>query len=754
MRLFIGMALNLLNSFGIKGVDYGLYAMTADVIDTQYLSQFFVVSEFNPQFTAGKNAFSFNGSTYLKSGSMIYPECLDSQGNVLYMELAQSSDISSATYAYKEGSSFVFSIYVFNDTAEGVGNIILYGTLVDGRTVKWMQNIIINKTLKNHSRVRFYQSPTLEIDPAEVPILSSNISLGLVNSVTFTGTVQGLAVNPPKDTNLSSINKRNTDIDYRLTLINPVVTNHTLDEKAFNSQMIGATINLNINTIQSPLSQTYIPISATASYVITNVLNNNTLQIDTPYYYNDGYGNNVVTNIANANFSIQYPFVNYNNATASYQLSYIGGVPYIVQQSYADITYENIRTFSGYVARHKIYAKSLLSNGDFTIVSDEPIAVNELLADNQTQNSYYSSLGTFYNNQHIARYWFTSSNNISLAYSPNYAVNSVFVSSPSYTSLSGSDYFMVKNDSVPTNRNAIYVPFNMTQFLEESGSSYDSNFMSLKGNVQYLIEISAVIIKNPSEIEAGLSFYFTSSVPAIQQEPAYTNAFGVNVANIVANTVGDSIVNFNDLIAFFTPKNDLYGTLVVVPHLCQAYIKKISFRIYGDDGFSPDAYSTRIPWPVSVANECFDIKAELFDINNNLVCAELETFQNFDPSGSTLVPYIPGGGGYQNLFVSGTLYVSQSAIIQYGDLYVPNLPPRPGVPDISQSRILSIRKDGAIVFDPMVDITYDSQYLYVTLGNPSSYLDDSQNITKQSLASSFNRYISFSGSTKTIQTNP
>jgi hypothetical protein len=753
------MALNLLNSFGIKGVDYGLYNLQADVTDTQYLSQFFVVSEFNPQFTAGKNAFSFNGSTYLQSGSLIYPECLDSQGHALYMELAQSSDVSAVTYAYKEGSSFVFSIHVFDDTAEGVGHIILYGTLIDGRTVKWMQNITINKTLKNTSRVRFYQSPVLEVDPAEVPILSSNISLGLVDNITFTGTVQGLAVTPPKDTNLDTINKRNTNIDYRLTLINPVVTNTTADNNAFNSQMVGATVNLNINTIQSPLSTTQIPVSATASYVITNVINNNTLQISTPYYYKDQYGNNAITNIVNANFSIQYPFITYNNATASYQTTNIGGVTYIVQQSYADITYRNIRTFSGYVARHKIYRKSLLTNSDFSVIADEPIAVNELLADNVTQNSYYSSLGTFYNNQHIDRYWFTSSNNISLHYSPSYAVNSMFVSSPSYTSLSGSDYFMVKNDSIPKNRNAQYVPFDMTQFLEESGSAYDSNFMALKANVQYIVEISAVIMKNPAETTAGLSFYFTSSIPAIQQEPAYTNTFGVNIANVIADTVGESTVNFNNLIAFFTPQNDLYGTLVVVPRLCQAYIRGISFRVYGDDGFSPDAYSTRIPWPVSVANECFDIKAELFDINSSLVYSDLEAFQNFDPSGSTLVPYIPGGGSYKDLFVSGTLYVSKSAIVQYGDVYIPNMLPRPGGSAISQSRIISVASDGSMVFDPMVDATYDSEYLYLTLDASSNRTDTTQIATKKSLASEYNsstygRKIYWSGSTKIVQTAP
>ena len=38
---------------------------------------------------------------------------------------------------------------------------------------------------------------------------------------------------------------------------------------------------------------------------------------------------------------------------------------------------------------------------------------------------------------------------------------------------------MVKSDSLPTNRNAIYVPFNMSQSLAKSGLAYDSNFIEL-----------------------------------------------------------------------------------------------------------------------------------------------------------------------------------------------------------------------------------------------------------------------------------
>ena len=751
------MALNLLNSYGTKGINYGLSTKKADVIDTQYLSQYFIVSEFDPTFTAGRNSFAFNGSTYLKSGSEIFIECLDSGGNNLYIEQAKSST-TSVIYAYKISTTFIFSIHVYNDTPEGVGSIILYGTLTDGKSVKWKQNITINKTLKNDSIVRFYQTPTMEVSAADVPVLSDSVSSTLINNVTFTGTVQGLAINPIKNTNLASINKRNTEIDYRLTLISPVVTNATIDSQAFNSQMIGSMVTLNIHTIKSPTSQEPIPISSTASYVISNVLNNNTLQISDPYYYKDAYGNNSITDIINADFLISYPFVNYNTTTSSYQKSFIGGVPYFIKQSYADIIYRNIRTFSGYVARHKIYRKSLLSNSDFSVVADEPITANEVLVDNLTQNKNYDLLGKFYNDEHIARYWFTSSNNISLIHSPSIAIDSMFFSSPSYTSLSGSDYIMVKNDSVPLNRNARYIPFDMGQFLSESGSAYDSNFMELKSNVQYIIEISTTIIKNSQETNAGLSFYFTSSVPNAQKEPFYTQQFGVEIANITASTAGVSTSNFNNFVTFFTPQNDLYGTLVIVPYFCQAYIKNISFRVYGDDGFSPDAFVTRIPWPISVANECFDIKAELFGVNGNLIYSGLEAFENFDPSGSTLIPFIPGSGDYQNLIVSGSLYVSKSIIVQGGDVYIPNIVARPGVPDLNQTRIVSVRADGALVFDPIIDATSDDKYLYLTLDNASSRTDTSGIYTRKSLASeytsSIGRKIYWVSGVKVIESGP
>mgnify|MGYP000949169802 CR=1 FL=1 len=764
------MPLNLLDSFGKKGVSYGLLTKQADVIDTDYLSKYFVVSEFSPKFTGGKNAVSINGSAFLSPNSEILVECIDSAGGNLYIEMARTSDVAAQVYAYKESTSYVLAIHVFNDTNDGIGKLLMYGTLADGRTVKWIRNITVDKTLNNVSKVRFYQRPQLEVESVLVPVLSTDTSQNLITSKHFTGSLHGLAVDPPKDTNLPATNLRNIDVDYRLIVDVPTIDSSTADADGCNSQMIGSTLDVVVQKIQKPFSTTEIqPTNQSASFIIENVYNNKTIQIADPYFYTDSKNNSVITNIVVGTFDFSYPFVNYITTTASYLTTTVGGNTLVVRQSYADITYRNIRTFSGYLARHKIYKKSLLSNADFQIVADEPLFINELLNDNLTQNKYYERLGIFYNPTHIRRYWFTSSLSMSLVHTPDKYINSVFISSSNYNDLDGTSYMMAKNDSVPLSRSAVYVPYNEAEFLATSGSAYDSNFIALKANVQYLLQINAEILKDKFVTNAGIEFYFTSSNADARKELAYTDKHGIRLGTIQANQYGVNKVIDNQYF-FFTPANDLYGTLVIVPYRCQTYLKNVSFRVYGDDGFSPDVFSTRIPWGISVANESFEIKSELFDIYHNLVYSDLRVLKSFDPSGSSLIPYIPGGGGFipgtDDFFVSGSLIVSKSIDIQTGVLnlesgsvYIPNMQRRPGVTAISQSRLVAVRgdtgHDGELAFSYIVDVSHDSQSIYVTTSDPTNRYSTSDYKTRRSITLEYGtdagRKVFYSAGVKTTQ---
>lgn len=766
------MALNLLNSYGKRGATYNLLTRQADVIDTDYLSKYFVVSELSTKFTAGRNGFSFNGSIFLKAGSEVLIECIDSSGQNLFVEMALSTNSSARTYPYKEATAFIFSIHVYNDISDGVGRLFLYGTLNDGRTVKWSRNITVDKSLQNNSKVRFYNRPTLEVDSIQVPVLNTSIAETLKNSITFNALAHGLAVIPPKDTNLPTVNRRNIDVDYRLIVDSPVISGSTPDFQSINSQMLNSIVVVKPNTIQAPLTSLSIsPPASTQSYVISKILNNNTLDIIDPYFFSDGLGNQIVTNINTAEISITYPYISYNTATASYLQTNLNGQLITIYQSYADVVYRNIRTFTGFLARHKVYRRSLLSNADFSIVADEPLFINEILKDNLTQNKFYELLGKFYNQNHIDHYWFTSSNNIKLVNRPDDFIDSMQITSSTYSTLTGNDYVMVKNDSVNSNKNAIYIPFDSAQFSLTSGSSYDSNFMELKSNVQYIFQVSSVIVKDSNEIESKIEFYFTSSISEASQDLNFTSKYGIKLATLLANQPGSKRV-FDDVIFFYTPPADLFGTLVIVPYKCQPYIKDLSFRVYGDFGFSPDVFISRIPWPINVASETFQIKAELFDINHNLVYSDLQTVQNFDPSGSTLTPFIPGSPvqpGTFDQFISGNLFVSKSAfietgniVIQLGNLFIPHMGTQPRTNLISASRFVSVREDaaaaGELVINPIVDIGHDDRYVFISTGslgvntiNPSTMTSNPvarKNSIASQYESQFGGHIYFNGTTK------
>lgn len=770
------MILNLLNSFGKQGVSYGLLTKVADVSDPAYLSKYFVISEFNPRFTAGRNAFALNGSSFLQTNSEILVECIDSEGRNLYIEMAKIQSTPAITYAYKEATSFVLSVHVYNDTADGIGRLMVFGTLIDGRSVKWIQNITVDKSQQNASKIRFYTRPILEVDPILLPVLNSDIASTLKQSIMFTGNGHTLAVNPPKDTNLPTVNRRNIDINYQLVCDAPVIGIDAPEVSAFNSQMVGATVQMQINKIQVPYSATdIIPTNQTASSLVSQVLNNKTLKLIDPYFYPDSSNNNLITNISNLDFEITYPFVAYNNATASYQTTTFNGVVYPLLQSYTDVTYRNIRTFTGYLARHKVYRKSLFQNADFSVIADEPLFINEMLRDNLTQNKFYELLGKFYTDEHIAHYWFTSSNNLTMQHTPEVFIDSCFITSSQYNNLIGNDYLIVKNDSINTDRDAVYVPFDQNQFNATSGSAYDSNFIYLRKGVQYLLQVDTSIRKDNLNTQAILEFYFTSSVPEAAQEPNHTSTYGIRLASLNADMAG-TVANFDKQFFFFTPQADLYGTMVIVPYRCQAYLKNISFRVYGDDGFSPDVFTSRIPWPISVANETYQIKSELFDVNHNLVYSDLNVLQNFDASGSSLIPFLPSGGSGSlqpgDLFISGSLYVSKSVEIQKGNLtvdvgnivittgqlFMPSMIARP-TNKISGSRFMArlgtIPNQGELAYTQVADIRHDDKYIYLVTGSltVNSVLESNNPVgTRTALASQYGRKIYFISGSKQNET--
>lgn len=688
--------MELLSGFDKRGVQLGLLTKSADIEDVEYLSTYFVLQEFSPKFTAGKNSITFNGSAFLKKGSEILVECLDSSGQPLYIESTTKSNVF-----YKESSAYILSIHVYSETFNGPGKLVLYGTLNTGESVRWIGNILIDKTQQNVSTVRFYTKPTLEVIPLLSPVIAS---VGDLNKlVEFTGSFYSHAVKPEK--NSLKINKTNIDVDYRIysTKFPLWMTDPT---GSFNNQMENFKIDVMVKTIQEPYSYKNVNVDFTSSVKIKKVINSTTIILDDVISYKDSKKNDVIVNVVAGDFYIKYPYISYNTASesSSFLTSNTKNDVSFIKQSYADVVYRNIKTFSGFISRHKLYRKSLFSPGDFEVIADEPLEPYELLQDKLTTNKSFDNMGTFYNQHHVDKYWFPSGGKIELTQSSNRLLNGVDISLSNTTPAlscfdlnSVSNYIILKNNFSYLERNSTYYPYNTDEFLSTSGSSYDSNFIDLKKNVSYVISLNAILKKDPTTLRdssAGLELYFTSSVydvnleqNSVKEQPGLLKIGFISAFEPIAEKV------YNPVDILFTVNHDLYGSIVVVPRKCTATISDLSLKPYGDVGFSPDTLITRIPFPVTVANEGFEIKAELFDINSNLVYSDLRTISTFDVSGSSLNVFIPGLKDPNNTtFLSGSLEISKSLWVGQ-NVYV--------------TESLSVK--GAVFFGGILESTYTNE---------------------------------------------
>jgi hypothetical protein len=672
------MAQQLLSSFGKKGVDLGLDTMLVDIEDTAGSSLYFSIAEFNPVFTGGKNPVAFNGSALLKEGSEIQVECIDSAGNSLYIERPRS------TVQFADVSKFIISIHVYNETYNGVGKLILVGTTAKDEIVRWQADITVDKTVQNASKVRFYNKPVLEARSLLYPVVDNLVGAALTYQYQLTGSVSSFAATPKRDTLKKVINPKKTDTDYRLVLnVSDADSAAWLyPTKSFNSQMEGQPIIVTARQVQYPYSYYNRYSDVTGSFKIKKVIDSKTVQLSDPFFFPYGQ-NQVVTNINYGTFTSSYKWVAYNTASTAYQKYYpVSGSPITIKESYAEIVYRNLRTFSGFIARHKLYRKSLVFPGDFQLIADEPLGASELLVDPITVNKSYGRIGAFYNQPHIDKYIKTSTGSVSLALSHSVKpmIDSMKIAAPNGVWPDGTTYVIFKTGADGVTNNDVYYPYDSGSFNDLTGSAYASNFVNLKANALYVLSMNVLLEKPKLAKDSKITFYFTSSIDAITREKDYISPFGLKIGEI-ATKEETALKTFSDKqYLFFTPSEDYYGTIVAVPHNCNVTLSDLSLKVYGDYGFSPDILFSKIPFRVNVGNEGFILKAELFDVNSTLVYSDLQTIQSFDTQGESLFVYIPNSNldPTKVQYISGSLTISQS-------LFLPNIPSCPS----SNTRLLA-----------------------------------------------------------------
>jgi hypothetical protein len=597
------------------GVSLGLLSGSVDVEDNSYLSStYFLVSEFNGSFGLGKNSIIINNPT-----QDLKVEVVDYKNTTLYSEKAVTTDIVN------KKQIVVASFHVYDQNYSGIGKLIITGTVKE-KLIRYIANVYIDTKKVNSSKIRFYDTPTLEVSP--LLTFASKTNTLERNPKHETGSFYSFAVYPQLNFNVDDNQYSKNEIDYRIIS----------KDSRFSSSFASFPITVYIDKIKNSVSNVETSTNITQSYIIKNVINNTTLQLEAPIVNKNQVNNkNFVAEVVSGKYIIDYSNYIYSHSfftTESLLTEKTGfdGKTRFKKYSVAEITYRNLNTFSGTIQKHKLYKKSLNLVNDYTTVLEENFLNNEILKNYIVPVKNYQNLGNFYSQDFINTFWFTSSNLTQLQYDTTVYSDGLKIVGSNIDS----GYCMVKLNTSQSYRDATYIPFNENEYLNQSGESYDTNFIKLLKRNDYSLKFNCSLIDKSLTSTATLDFYLTGSYPDNKKELSYNSTYGVKLGS-VSITEHTKYKNFNKTLEFkFNPLNDLYGTVVVVPRgFNSVVINNLSIKLDKTEGFGPNSYTVRVPFPVDQPNELFEIKAELYDNNSNLVYSNLKTTKAFDPSGSS-----------------------------------------------------------------------------------------------------------------------
>ena len=142
------------------------------LIDDRETSRFITITDMPQSLPQGKSSFLIEVSPYLKEGTEIQIDFVDSKGQSIYSEPVQN---------YLEGTSRTISVEVYDDTAAGIATLIIVGELqyipetpgqfsavrpvpkdFEGAyNIRLTREVIINPAELNIQPIKFYASPQL-----------------------------------------------------------------------------------------------------------------------------------------------------------------------------------------------------------------------------------------------------------------------------------------------------------------------------------------------------------------------------------------------------------------------------------------------------------------------------------------------------------------------------------------------------------------------------------------------------------------
>ena len=493
------------------------------ITDKEINSQYFRISKFADTFTAGKNLFLMEGSEFLKQSTDIKIEIVDAEGNTLYVEPGRGVP------DYYEGNSVVLSTHVYSTTPVGPAKITVLGELKEyvdesgivrpvpsewenAYNVKWEKNFYLNKNEKNSAPVIFYKRPQITIDEVESTVLQQTVP-----TITQSGSIRGLAENPPKGTDFTSWRAGTL---YRFEKVGGDSFKSAMDEQIIKIPSFGYEGR------------------------VKEVINNNVLLVDKPFLDEKSFVVDSGSVENPINYEITFEDFAARTSTAS-----------AVTASFGKITVKDLDTFTGNVDKLKIYKKSRSDVGDYKFADEVKIVAGNLLRDSLVPGSDLDGGFGKLTEGNVDRYWDTQSiqvsgSDTSISFDDDLLYESLRINVPSSS-------FATESVEVVTNTN-----FDLYEDV-----AYELNFRTLvSGAFQDTIEGKTTVV---SESVARTYYYKFDSSKIDNFLPTYLSQSSeteIDSPNSQSVDLTKPLIYDNSRVSFYdTPQNQTGSVFTSIP---------------------------------------------------------------------------------------------------------------------------------------------------------------------------------------------
>ena len=558
--------------------------------DTEIDSIYFNVTELENTLTGGKNAFLFEGSECFAKGSKIRFEALDVEGNTLFIEPGVKFGRT-----FREGTSIVMAIHVYDDTPIGLGSLTILAELESyfdnggnkvevpnefkGRpNIRWTQTFKVNPRIPNKTPVRFFKRPTFTVTEIEKPlIIKDNMTLSK------SGSIIGIPQIPDSGSDFSTWTSPS---EYRIKLQEGNKFTQSMDE--------------NTTLVVSDLGY---------SSSVLEVLNEDEIIVRKPYLKD-----NIVNEFEPVSYSMDFESVEDASIDSGSNIT----------ASYAEIRLEKLSTFTGDVARIKIFRKSRNDLGDFQVVQENKLDATELLRDFTVPKRTVINYGKLRKENIVSSdgsVYYTTSSGVLIH--NKHLINSLEIKG---------------NQSIESNGT-------IGEFEIISGSEYSFNYTSRysgSGETSEIDSLSFLLVTSSNNTTNAL---VTTQSIDILSGSTELNPSGISnhrkvVKNFFAETTGKCQIRVESNTTIDT------GSF---------FFSKLSLKNAEESSYSPDEYTAIVDIPRKNPTEQFDFRVEFYDINNNFIPIKVEQS-------------IPFRKGNTSRILSTAVNVSSSGVSDAGDV--------------------------------------------------------------------------------------